>query len=209
MIRGGSLNRHQNCNSGCTQCKFYNETVSNFTQYFQKRNSIEKPVLDEYNLGLIDERNKDWINWRSTKSIPTNVVLSTEVVRAPLNLKAMKPPASSSDVLRLSPNGTYFTQKSSTQAGASINSSSVPVGTTNIPPVKVQCLPDTSIPSDQKPATTAKPESILSSNLINKIKLEKKLQETSLKLQNVYDNLESLKLDSNMYFSKLKEFLEQ
>ena len=39
-------------------------------------------------------------------------------------------------------------------------------------------------------------------------KLEKNLQDTSLKLQNLYDNLESLRLDSNMYFCKLIDFLD-
>ena len=39
-------------------------------------------------------------------------------------------------------------------------------------------------------------------------KMEKNLQDTSLKLQNLYDNLESLRLDSNMYFCKLIDFLD-
>ena len=210
MIRGGISSRHKQCDSGCNQCKFFSETVGNFTDYFQKRNSIEKPMLDDYNLGLIDERNKDWINWRSMNRIPTNVVLSKEPVRQPLNLTAMRPPTSASDVLRLSPNGTYFTKKSSIQSDSIDNSSIRPVEPSKIPPVsKIQCHPDITIHSDQKPINTAIEETKQSENLEKKLKLEKKLQETSLKLQNIYDNLESLKLDSNMYFSKLKEFLEQ
>ena len=38
--------------------------------------------------------------------------------------------------------------------------------------------------------------------------MEKNLQDTSLKLQNLYDNLESLRVDSNLYFCKLIDFLD-
>ena len=39
-------------------------------------------------------------------------------------------------------------------------------------------------------------------------KLEMSLQETSLKLQNLFDQMESLRLDSNLYFSKMIECFE-
>ena len=38
--------------------------------------------------------------------------------------------------------------------------------------------------------------------------LEKRFQEVGLRLQNLYDNLEAVELNSNMYFSKVIEYLD-
>ena len=132
--------------SGCSHCREYQETVSGFAEYFKVRNSMEKPVLDIFDLQLINKANIWTMDFIRSKNSPT----------PPLPEKSTK--FSFFDFIR------------------------------NQNPMKVK-----NSVKNKKAETCSK--------------LEKNLRDTSLKLQNLYDNLESLRLDSNIYFCKLIDFL--
>ena len=132
--------------SGCSHCKECQETVSGFAVYFKVRNSMEKPVLDIFDLQLINKANIWTMDFIRSKNSPT----------PPLPEKSTK--FSFFDFIR------------------------------NQNPMKVK-----NSVKNKKAETCSK--------------LEKNLRDTSLKLQNLYDNLESLRLDSNIYFCKLIDFL--
>ena len=141
--------------SGCSHCREYQETVSGFAEYFKVRNSMEKPVLDIFDLQLINKANIWTMDFIRSKNSPT----------PPLPEKSTK--FSFFDFIR------------------------------NQNPMKALDL--VSVVEGKNSVRKKKSERCS--------KLEKNLQDTSLKLQNLHDNLESLRLESNMHFCKWIDFL--
>ena len=93
--------------------------------------------------------------------------------------------------------------KSSSGSGESSSSS----GDNNMVPTGKQML-EAGTTSHQNVEATEAGDNILTNAKFNEerfARIEKKMQEASLRLQNLYDNMESLRLDSNMYFCKVIE----
>ena len=156
----------------CAPCKKYQDTIVGFNEYFQRRNSIEKPMaaMNNFDLQLMTNANQNYLKRKngigsnsSSKELPWRPVQHSEP---------------SSSVIKSS-----FVESSSSSGEA---------GTT----------------SHQNVEATETGDNILTKAKFNEerfARIEKKMQEASLRLQNLYDNMESLRLDSNMYFCKVIE----
>jgi len=199
-------NDDRTCKSGCSHCREYQETVSGFAEYFKVRNSIEKPVLDNFNLQLINNANKWRMDFIRSQTPPT----------PPLPPQKSSKDASEDNSPVIKSIDDAKNECSSVSDGN--NDSKLKIDKTD--PVTINPLPlkaevsATAIAiaapmkvSDLVPEVDEK-RSVKNKKAETCSKLEKNLQDTSLKLQNLYDNLESLRLDSNMYFCKLIDFLD-
>ena len=80
MFKHGD-NDDRTCKSGCSHCREYQETVSGFAEYFKIRNSIEKPVLDNFNLQLINNANKWRMDFIRSQTPPTPPLLPQKSTR--------------------------------------------------------------------------------------------------------------------------------
>ena len=90
---------------------------------------------------------------------------------------------------------------------SSSRESSSSSGDKNMVPAGKQML-EAGTTSHQNVEATEAGDNILTKAKFNEerfARIEKKMQEASLRLQNLYDNMESLRLDSNMYFCKVIE----
>ena len=205
MFKHGD-NDDRTCKSGCSHCREYQETVSGFAEYFKIRNSIEKPVLDNFNLQLINNANKWRMDFIRSQTPPT----------PPLPPQKSSKDASEDNSPVIKSIDDAKNECSSVSDGN--NDSKLKIDKTD--PVTINPLPlkaevsATAIAiaapmkvSDLVPEVDEK-RSVKNKKAETCSKLEKNLQDTSLKLQNLYDNLESLRLDSNMYFCKLIDFLD-
>ena len=134
--------------SGCSHCREYQETVSGFAEYFKVRNSMEKPVLDIFDLQLINITNKWRMDFTPPLQEKSTKTIFWDFIRNQNPMKAL-------DLVSVVEGKNSVRKKKSERCS----------------------------------------------------KLEKNLQDTSLKLQNLHDNLESLRLESNMHFCKWIDFL--
>ena len=168
----------------CAPCKKYQDTIVGFNEYFQRRNSIEKPMaaMNNFDLQLMTNANQNYLKRKngigsnsSSKELPWRPVQQSE---------------SSSSVIKSS-----FVESSSSS------------GDNNTVPAGKQML-EAGTTSHQNVEATETGDNILTKAKFNEerfARIEKKMQEASLRLQNLYDNMESLRLDSNMYFCKVIE----
>ena len=194
----------RNCKPGCLHCREYQETVSGFAEYFKHRNSIEKPVLDDFNLQLINNANKWRMDFIRSKTPTPDPTLPQKPTNSVSDNKSHSVIMSITDTKNESSSVSDGSNDSKSKKPESVKSDPLPLNAevsakeAAVFPVKL---------SDLVPNTDAKrPERNNRDETCSK--MEKNLQDTSLKLQNLYDNLESLRLDSNMYFCKLIDFLD-
>jgi len=194
----------RNCQPGCVHCREYQQTVSGFAEYFKHRNSIEKPVLDDLNLQLINNANKwrmDFIRSKTpTPALPQKATNPVSEDNSPVIM-------SISDTRNegLSVSDGSNDSMSETDNSESVKIDPLPIGAevsvreATVVPIKVSNL----VPKTIENRTEKKHNKAETCS-----NMEKNLQDTSLKLQNLYDNLESLRVDSNLYFCKLIDFLD-
>ena len=168
--------------SECAPCKKYQDTIAGFNEYFQRRNSIEKPMaaMNNFDLQLMTNANQNYLKRKngnvsnSPKELPWRPVQHSE-------------PSLS------------VTKSSSRESSSSSGDNSM---------VPTDQMLEAGTTSHQNVEATEAGDNILINAKFNEerfARIEKKMQEASLRLQNLYDNMESLRLDSNMYFCKVIE----
>ena len=163
----------------CSQCFHVQSTMQGFTKYFQQRNSMEKKVLDDETLELINNANKFRTGGVSSSNNNSSWRWSPPPKLTCLNssLPPLRPSAAKSRTIINNQNSPDDGRKDDIVATS---------GTVRKEPVKVENYFDSERCSV----------------------IEKSLQDTKLRLQNLYDNLESLRVDSTIHFSRLIQHLE-
>lgn len=161
----------------CSQCFHVQSTMQGFTKYFQQRNSMEKKVLDDETLELINNANKFRTGGVSSSNNNSSWRWSPPPKLTCLNssLPPLRPSAAKSRTIINNQNSPDDGRKDDIVATS---------GTVRKEPVKVYF--------DSERCSV----------------IEKSLQDTKLRLQNLYDNLESLRVDSTIHFSRLIQHLE-
>jgi len=76
--------RNYGYNAGpeCIQCKGYLDSLPKFLQYFNKRNTMENPTLDESHLELINGANACRLRWRGRESHLKQILSPDEKIQA-------------------------------------------------------------------------------------------------------------------------------
>jgi len=168
--------------SECAPCKKYQDTIAGFNEYFQRRNSIEKPMaaMNNFDLQLMTNANQNYLKRKngnglnsSSKELPWRPVQHSEPSLSVIKSSSRESSSSSSDNM-----------------------------------VPTDQMLEAGTTSHQNVEATKAGDNILTNAKFNEerfARIEKKMQEASLRLQNLYDNMESLRLDSNMYFCKVIE----
>ena len=184
-------------------CRKYQDEVSDFVDYFKRRNGIVKPTLSEHDLNLLKHANQEHRKYKKPlyllSPIERGVEAPEEEVTSLLppgvNLVTPKPSLSSHPTVqsndeRCAPNVSRETKKNVAP----------PPNENNNSEAEESLLLDSASANDELPISKERDAKFT--------RLEKSLQEIKLRSQNIVDVNDSANLDYNMFLSKLVELVE-
>ena len=198
----------QDLNSNeCLPCKKYHKTVKSFTEDFKLRNKIVKPLepLNKHDGELINYANNEYFKWHKM------LYFSPDLSRKKFSAKSPE------TKVNLIPNVNLVIPTSSPPDLQHIPSFEKPFVTEDERSVQKAVtgtengVTDVALSEDNREdsAGSARRENIVIIERAEKFsKLENRLQELSLRLQNLHDDLDSVQLNSNMYYSNVIEYLD-
>ena len=199
---------HDHNLDNCSLCKKYHKTVKSFTENFKLRNKIFKPLepLKEQDAELINYANKEFFKWRNILYYSPDLSRKKFCGKSPDNKVTLLhnsnlviPKSSSSDLQQV----PFFGKLKA--AGDDRNAKKIVVTETETGDTDVALSED----NREDSAGLERRENIANMERAEKFsKLERRLQELSLGLQNLHDDLESVQLNSNMYYSNVIEYLD-
>ena len=188
-------------------CKKYHKTVKSFTEDFKLRNKIVKPLepLNKHDGELINYANNEYFKWHKM------LYFSPDLSREKFSAKSPE------TKVNLIPNVNLVIPTSSPPDLQQIPSFEKPIVTEDERSVQKAVtrtengVTDVALSEDNREdsAGSARRENIVNIERAEKFsKLENRLQELSLRLQNLHDDLDSVQLNSNMYYSNVIEYLD-